>query len=120
MTWEEFTGFCSGLKGAALDQPFYRDFVTTVARHTGNRKLFALIMRTDRGPAVNLKCEPLRAGLLRGMFRDIRPGWHMNHDHWITVNLSGDVPDGFIYQLTLESYELTRPRIKPRHLQETE
>ncbi len=113
MTREEFALFCSGLEGAALDQPFHRDAVTTVARHRGNRKLFAIIMQTDSGPAVNLKCEPLRAGLLRGMFRDIRPGWHMNHDHWITVSLSGDVPDGLISQLTLESYELTRPRRGP-------
>ncbi len=38
MTREEYAGFCSGLEGAALDQPFNRDLVTTVARHAGNRK----------------------------------------------------------------------------------
>lgn len=56
---------------------------------------------------VNLKCEPLEASLLRQAFSGLRPGYHMNKQHWVSVYLQSDVPDELICQLTMESFRLT-------------
>lgn len=120
MTREDFLAFCEGLEGAAIDRPFQGDLETTVARHERSRKWFAILMRGEGGSYVNLKCEPVSAGLLRGSFQGIRPAFHMNKDHWISVDLEGDVPRELICRLTGDSHRLTAPklRIKKRHPEE--
>lgn len=112
MTREEFLAFCESLEGASTDRPFQGDFQTTVARHERNRKWFAILMRGETGSYANLKCEPVSAGLLRGMFTGIRPAFHMNKDHWISVDLASDVPDELIRRLTGDSHRLTAPKMR--------
>lgn len=112
MTREDFLAFCEGLEGASTDCPFMGDFQTTVARHTRSGKWFAILMRGETGSYANLKCEPVSASLLRGMFRGIRPGFHMNKNHWISVDLMGDVPDELIRRLTSDSHRLTAPKMR--------
>lgn len=114
MTPKDYIAFCEGLEGAVCDQPFLPEGHTTVARHERNRKWFAAVMNLEGRDFVNLKCEPMQSALLRSMFHGIRPGYHMNKDHWISVDLSGDVPDEMIKQLTLDSYALTAPKIRKR------
>ena len=57
-------------------------------------------------------CEPLKSGMLRGMFKGVRPGWHINKDHWISVDLMGDVPEEVFCRLTRDSHALTAPRMR--------
>ena len=57
-------------------------------------------------------CEPLKSGMLRGMFKGVRPGWHINKDHWISVDLMGDVPEEVLCRLTRDSHALTAPRMR--------
>ena len=111
MTRETYLEFCAALEGVKVDQPFQMDFETSVARHEKNKKWFAILMRKDGSDFVNLKCEPLKGGMLRGMFKGIRPGWHMNKDHWISVDLVGDVPEEVLCRLTRDSHALTAPRV---------
>lgn len=110
MTGQAWLAYCAGLPGALVDQPFRMDPVTTVARHAGSRKWFGILMQKDGQVFVNLKCRPLEGAVLRGSFAGIRPAWHMNKDHWISVLLESDVPDALIHQLTRDSHRLTRPR----------
>ena len=112
MTRETYLAFCASLEGAKVDQPFQMDFETSVARHEKNRKWFAILMRKGGSDFVNLKCEPLKGGLLRGMFKGVRPGWHMNKDHWISVDFMGDVPEEILCRLTRDSHALTAPRMR--------
>ena len=112
MTREAFIDYCAGLEGAGVDCPFSDDLETTVARHTRSRRWFAILMNREGRDFANLKCEPLKGGMLRGMFTGIRPGWHMNKDHWISVDLAGDVPDELIRQLVADSHALTAPRLR--------
>ena len=114
MTREAFLRLCAELPGAILDQPFEGDFVTTVARHLGNRRWFAVLMEREDGPFVNLKCEPIKRAFLRGAYRGITPGWHMNKEHWISVSLSADVPDGLLRLLAEDSHRLTAPKRRKR------
>ena len=69
MTKDAFLEFCAALPGAQIDQPFEKDFTTTVARHGATRRWFALYMEVKGEAIVNLKCEMLRADFWRGQFQ---------------------------------------------------
>ena len=69
-----------------------------VFRHGGNRKWFALVLDVPRNKlglpgtqmidVVNLKCDPILIGSLRGE-PGIFPAYHMNKDRWLSVALDG-------------------------------
>lgn len=107
MTRDAFLDFCRNIPGASVDQPFDGDFETFVARHTLNRKWFALLMKHDNQDIVNLKCDPQEADLLRKLFKGVIPAYHMNKTHWNTVILNSDLPDEEIKRMTLNSFQLT-------------
>ncbi|MEN1986974.1 MmcQ/YjbR family DNA-binding protein [Paenibacillus hubeiensis] len=109
MTKDELVEYCLTFLGAYEDHPFGPE--STTMRHAGNKKMFALIMELGGRPCVNLKCEPERADFLRGMFKDVTPGYHMNKAHWNTVYLDGELPDDDIQELVRHSFELTRPKM---------
>ncbi len=95
-----------------------------VFRHKNNRKWFAAVMDVPRNrlglqgtellDVVNLKCNPIVIGSLRGE-RGFFPAYHMNKSNWITVALDGSVPDEQIKTLLDMSYDLTaaKPKKKP-------
>lgn len=113
MTKNEYLEFCKSLPGATVDRPFNEDFDSYVARHTLNRKWFALVMELHGKTIVNLKCEPLQADFLRSIYKGVIPAYHMNKTHWNTVYLDSDVPDEEIINMTYESYRLTeKPKRK--------
>lgn len=121
MTKEEFLDFCRNLGGAELDSPFDEDFETVVARHSDNRKWFALVMEHKGKWIVNLKCEPMEADFLRRAFEGVTPAYHMNKTHWNTVYLDSDVPREEIERMTLASFELTAKKTRlPKKPRKTE
>ncbi|MCM1275436.1 MAG: MmcQ/YjbR family DNA-binding protein [Lachnospiraceae bacterium] len=110
MTKDDYIEFCKNLGGAEVDRPFNEDFDSTVARHSDNKKWFALIMEYRGKYVVNLKCEPLEADFLRSVFEGVIPAYHMNKTHWNTVFLESDVPDEEIERMTLVSFALTEKK----------
>lgn len=104
------------LPGAYEDYPFGDG--TAVLRHEGNKKSFALLIHAHGRLHVNLKCEPLRARVLREVYAGVVPGYHMNKEHWNSVFLDEDVPVEGIRGMIAMSHELTRP--KPRRRKKTE
>lgn len=90
-----------------------------VFRHRSNRKWFALVMDVARNKlglqgtemlsVVNLKCDPMLAGSLRGE-PGIFPAYHMNKEKWITLALDGTVPADRIIALLEMSYCATKQR----------
>ncbi len=101
---------CRSKRGATWDFPF--DETTMCVRIGG--KIFALIF-TDASPAaVNLKCDPAMSRDLRSVYASIAPGYHMNHEHWITVTLGGDAPDDLVASLIEASYQIVRDALGPR------
>ncbi|MCG2797404.1 MAG: MmcQ/YjbR family DNA-binding protein [Cellulomonas sp.] len=70
------------LPGAYLTYPF--DASTAVLKVAG--KIFALFSGT--GAAVSLKCDPYWGRTLRHEHPSITPGYHLNKQHWITVDLT--------------------------------
>lgn len=110
MTRQEFIE--KGLTYAASYEDYPFDEVTAVLRHRGNRKIFALVMHRAGKDFVNLKLDPGEALIVRELFRDVTPGYHMNKTHWSSVVLgpSSDVPDEVLENLLAQSYALTRPK----------
>lgn len=68
-------------------------------------KIFALIV-ADPQPddhIVTLKADPADGLLLRENYPEIRPGYHMNKRHWITL-AAGELPASLVQDLVVESY----------------
>ena len=79
--------FLLSLPGATEDTPFGPEFL--VYRIAG--KMFALVNWQAEPLTINLKCEPELALLLREIHPEVKPGWHMNKQHWNTVTLVEDL-----------------------------
>lgn len=70
-------------------------------------KMFGLINihEPDR-LSINLKYPKDRIHEIRSIFKDIKPGYHMNKDNWNTVYLDGELDEDFIKELIDISYNL--------------
>ena len=68
-------------------------------------KIFA-ITSIDEYEFVNLKCDPEYAAELRERYVGIKPGWHMNKQHWNSVFTNGTVPENLFKELVDLSYDL--------------
>lgn len=108
---QDVVAYCLSLPETYEDHPFHDD--TAVMRHRANKKSFALLICAHGKLHVNLKCDPLRADLLRQVYPDgVVPAYHMNKVHWNSVFLKAGVPDEEIVRMIEASYDLTRPRFK--------
>jgi len=119
MTKRELIDLCLTLPFVYEDYPF--DEVAAVMRHSGNKKMFALIAHRNDRLYINLKCDPLEADFLRKAFADVEPGWHMNKTHWNTVYIGGastgqhaSVPLEELQRMIQNSYDLITPKSKGR------
>src|SRR4029453_18670875 len=77
-------------------------------------KMFALSALDARPLSVSLKCEPSLAEALRGEHPAVRPGYHLNKRHWITVTLDDSLPDELVFGLLEDSYDLVVNRLPKR------
>jgi predicted DNA-binding protein (MmcQ/YjbR family) len=115
MTRQDIIGYCLTFPAAYEDYPFdvaANENAAAVMRHKGNKKSFAFIMRHNGELYLNLKCAPLDGDFLRQAFKSIVPAYHMNKNHWITVVMGGDVPDDLTKTLIGQSYDLIKPKIR--------
>jgi predicted DNA-binding protein (MmcQ/YjbR family) len=116
MTRKELIAYCLTFPAAYEDYPFDEDTgaenAWTVMRHGANKKSFAFIFERSGKLCVNLKCEPMYADFLRGIYPAITPGYHMNKAHWNTVSLDGSVPEDELLDLVNRSYDLIKPKLK--------
>ena len=113
--------------GVEPDFPFPNYPDIPVLRHHGTRKWFAIFMNVSRSvlrldgddpvDIMNVKCDPILSGSLR-MQEGYLPGYHMNHDQWLTILLDGTVPYEEIIPLLDMSYDMTfkmpKKRRKPK------
>ncbi len=102
MNIEDFRNYCLSKKGVTESFPFGED--TLVFKVMG--KIFALTNLNSEQFTVNLKCNPERAIALREAFPEIRPGYHMNKQHWNTVSFDETLNDDFLEELINHSYDL--------------
>ena len=75
-------------------------------------KMFALLIKKQGTPLLNLKCDPGHAIELRDIFPEVIPAYHMNKRHWNSVVLQGDLPAGEIQRQIEHSYGLVVKGLK--------
>ena len=88
--------------GAVEDHPFGPQ--PLVVKVGG--KIFALVTEDAAPLDISLKCEPAHAQFLRDSFPAVRPGYHLNKEHWNTVTLDDSIADDGIRAMIDESYRL--------------
>lgn len=107
MTRRELADYCLTYPDAYEDYPFGDDEWVAL-RHLKNRRTFAFLYVRDGSLCANLKCEPMTGDFLRQVHPYVRPAYHMNKTHWITVRVNecGDIEE--LYSMIAESYRLTK------------
>ena len=123
MRRNELEAFIMETYNAEADYPWRKSPNHAVFRHCSNRKWFALIMDVPKNKlglqgeglldVVNLKCDPILIGSLRGE-PGFLPAYHMSKDNWITVALDGSAPDDKIKMLLDVSYQATAPKVRKK------
>ena len=88
-------------KGVTEEFPF--DESTLVFKVMG--KMFALTSIVDFD-SINLKVDPEIGAGLQEKYHAVKPGYHMNKKHWITVVMDGSIPDNLVLQWIDDSYKL--------------
>jgi len=102
MDYNETRDYLLGKPEAIEDYPFGPQVAVFKVR----QKIFATLVETDGTPYTNLKCDPQEALMLRDIFPEVMPGYHMNKKHWNTVQLDGDLPRGEIERMIDNSFAL--------------
>ena len=123
MTKNELVQYIFDTYSVEPDHPFPRDEESSVFRHGDNKKWFALTMcipyrsmgisRDGQVDVLNVKCDPLLMGALRGK-PGFRPAYHMNKDKWITILLDGSAEREEITGLLALSFKLTATKHSKR------
>ncbi len=108
MNKDEIVKFCLTLPSTFEDYPFPNDSISTVMKHTKNRKWFALLMEVKGELYLNVKTEPDYSDILRNTYDYIIPAYHMNKEHWNTIVVSNKADKTIIKELISQSYELTK------------
>ncbi len=102
MDFDEARQYLLSKPEATEDYPFYPDVLVPKVRG----RMFATLSENDGVAQMNLKCDPDEALALRDIFPAVKPGYHMNKKHWITVTLDGSVPANEIRRLIDNSFRL--------------
>ena len=74
-------------------------------------RMFALFSKGEPYWSVALKCDPEIATNLREQNASIRPGYHLNKKHWISVTLDGSITDAELFAMIDHSYNLVLNKV---------
>ena len=66
--------------------------------------MFCLMTLDGEWNFFNIKADPDYGVELCDRYSGIRPGYHMNKRHWVSVDFQGDVPDSVQEELLYRSY----------------
>jgi predicted DNA-binding protein (MmcQ/YjbR family) len=69
-------------------------------------KMFLLVDINSRPLSFNIKCDPAKAIELREKYDSVKPGYHMNKQHWNTIECDGSVNSKLILKWVDDSYDL--------------
>ena len=86
---EDLRQYCLSLKGVEETLPFGP--YNLVMKVMG--KMFCLISIDATPLSCNVKCDPENVNNLRDLFSGVRPGYHMNKQHWNTIVFDGSFDD---------------------------
>jgi predicted DNA-binding protein (MmcQ/YjbR family) len=108
MDSETFRHHCLSLKQANEKIPFDK----AKAEYDKNLLVFSVLDKwfcfynIDAFDFCDIKCSPEESKQLQSQYEGVKPGYHMNKKHWISVYFNQDVPDTKILELVTNSYDL--------------
>lgn len=102
MKLKEFKEFCLSFNGVTEEYPFDDE---NLLAYKVMGKIFA-ITNIDQYDGINLKCDPVKAAMLRGLYEEVRPGRHMDKKNWNTITPEGELDDELIKEWIKDSYNL--------------
>lgn len=70
-------------------------------------KQFCLLDLTGKWGFYNIKVDPDYSIELRSRYMSVRPGFHMNKRHWVSVDFVGDIPESLHRDLICHAYRQT-------------
>jgi predicted DNA-binding protein (MmcQ/YjbR family) len=74
-------------------------------------KMFALSQLKSEPLQVSVKVEPELGERLRMSYEQIRPGYHLNKTHWITIDCAAGLDDAMVRDLVEDSWALVASRL---------
>ncbi len=116
MNFNDAKAYLLGKPEALLDYPFGPE----IAVFKVHKKMFATLIEIKGSPFSNLKCDPEESIMLRDLFPEVIPAYHMNKKHWNTVQLDGNLPRGEIERMVDNSYTLVVKSLPKRIKQSLE
>lgn len=102
LDYEAVRRYCLSQVAAVEEFPFGPD--ARVFKVMG--KMFALMPVGGKETWISLKCDPFMGEVLRENYSTIKPGYHLNKRHWISVHMDGSIPDEEIRDMADASYDL--------------
>ena len=121
MTAKSATGYSAAVKALAAflaDRPGAAPFrySQNVTMYKVKDKIFAIM--SMKSAYVVLKCDPNSIEILKATYSGIGHKTHLDHRHWIAVELNADVPVKEAKRLAALSYELVSKAAegKPKRL----
>lgn len=107
MNIEEFRNYCLSLDGVREKMPF------TGVKDKYSRDVLCFYVADKWFCFVNIevfdfcciKCPAEESHGLQQEYQGVKPGWHMNKKHWISVYFNSDVPGDKIRELVKKSYD---------------
>lgn len=101
MNRTQLRDYCLSKTAAVEEFPFGDE----VAVFKVMNKIFALIPVESDPPRISLKCDPMLAVMLRETYPTVTPGYHLNKQHWNSIEVDGSIPDDEIYEMIDHSYQ---------------
>ena len=85
-------------------------------------KIFMLSSELRGVPFINLKSDPQKSLLNQQIYPSIKPGYHMNKKHWISIFAGDDISENLLADLINDSRDLVvdtltkkdQQRLRPR------
>lgn len=108
MNIEDFRNYCLSFKGVTDKMPFGK----ATSEYDRNFLVFYVgskwfcFVNIDVFDFCNVKCPPDYIESLQFLYEGIKPGYHMDKKHWISVYFHEDVPEKTIKNLVKQSYDI--------------
>ncbi|MDO9630078.1 MAG: MmcQ/YjbR family DNA-binding protein [Acholeplasmataceae bacterium] len=84
---------------------FQMDWQAT--RYLLEGKMVAMVGQDkEKRDIMSLKLDPTYGQFLRSEYKDIRPGYFLNKEHWNSIDLNGLIEDDLLKELIDQSYQL--------------
>lgn len=120
MNIEDFRDYCLSFKGVTEKMPFGK----VASEYGRNLLVFSVLdkwfcfVNVEVFDFCDIKCAPEQIGELQERYDGIRPGYHMNKKHWISVCFNQNVPDSKILELVRQSYDIVAASLTRKQREE--